>query len=66
MWTDPIVEEIHKIRQAHAAKFNYNVLAIVKEYQMQQRQSGTKVISFINKRKYKQVDLEKSEASNES
>jgi len=49
MWTDPIVEEIHKIRQEHAAKFNYDLRAIVREYQRRQKLSGKKIVSFIRK-----------------
>jgi hypothetical protein len=49
MWTDPIIEEIHKIRQAHAAKFNYDIRAIVKDYQDKQKRSGRTVVSFIDK-----------------
>lgn len=52
MWTDPIVEEIHKIREAHAAKFNYNLLAIVRDYQRQQKQSRKKIVSFVKKEDY--------------
>ena len=33
MWEDPIVAEIRKIRDEHAAKFNYDVAAIVKDAQ---------------------------------
>lgn len=29
MWTDPIVEELHRIRQAHAARFGNDLRAIV-------------------------------------
>ncbi|NUQ40755.1 MAG: hypothetical protein HUU32_05120 [Calditrichaceae bacterium] len=46
MWRDPIIEEIHRIRQEHAAKFNFDLRAIVKYYQEQQKQSGRKVVSF--------------------
>ena len=28
MKSDPIVEEVRKVRQAHAAKFNYDLAAI--------------------------------------
>ena len=40
MWQDPIVEEIHKIREALAAKFQYDVQALGKFFQAQQA-SGT-------------------------
>ncbi len=48
MWTDPIVEEIHQIRQTHAAKFNYDIHAILMDYQERQKQSGKPVVSFAN------------------
>lgn len=50
MWNDPIVEQIHKIREKHAAKFNYDVRAIVKEYQKLQKQSGKPIVSFTEKK----------------
>ncbi len=62
MWTDPIVEEIHKIREAHAAKFNYNLLAIVREYQRQQRESRKKIVSFAKKEDYILEEIEQLEA----
>ncbi len=52
MWTDPIVEELHKIREEHAAKFNFNLLAMVRDYQKQQQQSGGEVVSFVEKREH--------------
>lgn len=62
MWTDPIVEEIHKIREAHATKFNYDLLAIVRDYQRQQRQSRKKIVSFVKKEDYIPDESEMLEA----
>jgi len=62
MWNDPIVEEIHEIREAHAAKFNYNLLAIVRDYQRQQRQSRKKIVSFVKKEDYIPDEIEMLEA----
>ena len=31
MWTDPIVEELHRWREAHAARFQQNLQAIVED-----------------------------------
>lgn len=31
MWRDPIVEEVRKVRARHAAKFKYNLKAIVND-----------------------------------
>ena len=36
MWQDPIVEEIHKAREALAAQFQYDVQALGKFFQAQQ------------------------------
>ena len=36
MWHDPIVEEIHKVREALAAQFQYDVQALGKFFQAQQ------------------------------
>jgi hypothetical protein len=42
---DPIIEEIHKIRQAHAVKFNYNIDAIVRDAVKRDRAERRKVYS---------------------
>jgi len=51
MWQDPIIEEIHKLRQEHAAKFNFDLREIVKYYQEQQRQSERTIVSFAKTNK---------------
>jgi hypothetical protein len=45
MWQDPIVEEIHRIREEHAKKFNYDLHAICEDIRKKQAQSGRKVVS---------------------
>ncbi len=62
MWQDPIIEETHKIRQAHAAKFNFDLQAIVKYYQEQQKQSGRKIVSFVkpNSKGVSKADVHKN------
>jgi len=50
MWTDSIVDEVRKVRQAHAAKFNYDLEAIYRDLKEQERQSGRKVVSLPPKR----------------
>lgn len=62
MWIDPIIEELHKIREDHAEKFNYNLRAIVRDYQKQQRSNGKKVVSFMEKRNYVSADSDVVEA----
>lgn len=62
MWIDPIIEELHKIRKEHAAKFNFNLLAIVRDYQQQQKQSGKEIVSFLKKREFASASAELVEA----
>ena len=50
MWQDPIVEEVRKIREAHAAKFNYDIKAIVKDAQKRQRTSKHRIVSFVTRK----------------
>jgi hypothetical protein len=50
MWKDPIVEEVRRVRNAHAAKFNYDLDAIVADLKAKERASGRKVVSLPPKR----------------
>ena len=50
MWKDPIVEEIRKVRDDHAAKFGYDLDAIVKDIQEQERESDREFASPPPKR----------------
>jgi hypothetical protein len=43
---DPIVEEIRQIRDKLAAKFNYDVTAIVQDARERQKASKRKVVSL--------------------
>ncbi|MCC6126973.1 MAG: hypothetical protein IT426_18600 [Pirellulales bacterium] len=49
-WRDPIVEEIHRIREEHAARFNFDLDAIARDLQKRQYESGHKVVSFAKER----------------
>ena len=44
MSRDPIVDEIRRIREEYAAKFNYDLAAICKDLREKQAQSGRKVV----------------------
>lgn len=46
MWIDPIVEEVRKARDEHAAQFGYNLEQIFEDIQKKERQSGRKVVSL--------------------
>ncbi len=55
MWKDPIVEEVRKIREKHAAKFNYNLDAICRDLKEQVRKSERKVVSLPAKKPTRRV-----------
>ena len=46
MWEDPIVEEVRKVREAHAAQFNYDLWAIYRDLKEQERKSGRAFVSY--------------------
>jgi hypothetical protein len=50
MWEDPIVEEVRLARDAHAAKFNYDLQAIYRDLKEQEKQSGRTFVSYPPKR----------------
>ena len=50
MRRDPIVEEIRKIREEHAARFNYNVRAIVEDARRRQQEGTHQVVSLPPRR----------------
>jgi hypothetical protein len=41
---DEIVEEVRKIRDNHAAKFNYDISAICADIRQKQAESGRKIV----------------------
>jgi len=46
MFEDPIVEEVRRVRRAHAATFNNDLAAIVADIRRLQRESGRQYVSF--------------------
>ena len=49
MWKDPIVEEVRKIREEHAARFNYDLDAIYNDLKRLQQESGREYVDFSRK-----------------
>ncbi len=43
---DPIVEEIRKIREEHAARFNYDLDAIFEECKRDERELGLPLVTL--------------------
>ena len=50
MWHDPIVEEIHRIRDEHAKKLNYDLHAICEDLRKKQSTLDIKVVSRLPRR----------------
>ncbi len=46
MKNDPIVAEVRKAREEHAASFNYDLAAIYRDLKEQQKASGRKYVRF--------------------
>ncbi|MBI1813745.1 MAG: hypothetical protein HYR72_02070 [Deltaproteobacteria bacterium] len=46
MWKDPIVEEVRKVRQQHAAKFNNDIDAIVADLREQEKKSRRRLVNL--------------------
>jgi len=51
MWTDPIVAELHRIRERHAREFGYELRRMFQDLKKQQESSGRRVVSLPRKRK---------------
>ena len=49
MWQDPIVMEVRRAREAHAAQFNFDLQAIYRALKEQEEQSQRKKTSFAPK-----------------
>ncbi len=51
MIKDEIVEQVRKAREENAAKFNYDLKAIIADARKRQKDSGHPVVSFAPKPK---------------
>ncbi|BAU11760.1 hypothetical protein LEP3755_22630 [Leptolyngbya sp. NIES-3755] len=49
MWTDEIVEEIHRIREEYAKSLNDDLEAIFADLRRKEAQSGRKVVDLSQK-----------------
>lgn len=49
MWTDEIVEEIHRIREEYAKSFNYDLDAIFEDLRKKEAESGREVVTLSRK-----------------
>jgi hypothetical protein len=44
---DPIVEEVRRVRDAHAARFNYDLDAIFEDIKEREKKSGLKFVQGV-------------------
>jgi hypothetical protein len=51
MMKDEVIEQVRQVRQQNAAKFNYDLKAIVADTRKRQKKSGHQVVSFAPKPK---------------
>ena len=54
--TDPIIAELRAIRDAHAARFDYDVRAIFKDIQARQAASGRTYVRYPVRRVAEEQD----------
>jgi len=50
MREDPIVEEVRKLREQHAARFNYDLRAICQDLKELEKRSNWKLVSLSPRR----------------
>jgi hypothetical protein len=53
MWDDPIVAEVRKHRQARAAKFRYDIRAMIEDARKREKRSGHPILSPRRREKAK-------------
>jgi hypothetical protein len=50
MWEDPIVAEVWRVRAAHAARFNNDLMAIYRDLKREEQESGRPLASYPARR----------------
>jgi hypothetical protein len=49
MFEDPIVEEVRRVRQEYARRFNYDLHAIAADLRKQEQEHPERLVSFLPK-----------------
>jgi hypothetical protein len=60
---DPIVDEVRRVRDAHAAMFNYDLDAIFQDIKEQEKKSGLKFVTYPPRRTEPNQTVEPTEAA---
>ena len=50
MWKDPVVAELHRLRERHARQFGYDLRRMFQDLKKQQESCGRKIVSLPRKR----------------
>ena len=53
-WNDEIVDEVRRVREEHAEKFNYDISAICADIRRKQAASSRRVVSLERKESEKE------------
>jgi len=53
MWKDHIVEDVRRVRKQQAARFDFDIYAILADARQKQKTSRHKIVSFIYSKKKK-------------
>jgi hypothetical protein len=62
-WTDPIVDEVRRVRDAYAARFNYDLRAIFRDLKEQEKKNDRPVVSYAKQTGSMPQDLGPSDQS---
>ena len=57
IWQDPVVAEVRKVKERLAAKFNFDVVAMLRDQQQREKSYGSRLVSFEPKRGGKKIKL---------
>jgi hypothetical protein len=50
MWEDPVVAEVRRVREAHAAQFNNDLQAIYQDLKIEEQKIGRKFTTYPARR----------------
>ncbi len=56
MWKDEIVSQVRQVREEYAARFNYDIAAMVRDAQARQFDSGHEVVTLPLKRPLEETE----------
>ena len=60
---DPIVDEVHRVRDAHAARFNYDLDAIFRDIKEREKRSGLKFVQGVARQSVPNLALQPTGAA---